>query len=129
MKRLLTILIAILGLTVSAKSPKIEFQEVEHDFGNIHAKSGMVSCEFTYTNTGDAPLALISVSAPCGCTKPRFSPKPLAPGKSEKIKVTFNPSGMKGEFMKTITVRTNIKEGNKKKNVALKICGVVIPSK
>lgn len=129
MKRLLTLLIAFLSLAAMAKGPQIEFKEIEHDFGNIRAKAGAVSCVFRYTNTGDAPLALITVSAPCGCTKPRFSPKPLAPGKSGEIKVTFNPSGMKGEFMKTIRVSTNIKDGDKKKNVSLKIRGVIIPSK
>lgn len=116
---------------VQAKgTPDIEFESLAHDFGTLREDSGEVSCTFVYRNSGTAPLALITVSAPCGCTKPEFSAKPLAPGKKGKIKVTFSPAGITGEFMRTITVRTNVKgpNGNKKK-VNLKISGVVIPKK
>lgn len=129
MKRLITLLIITLSLTTFAKGPEITFQETEHDFGNIRSDVGKVSCVFTYTNTGDEPLALTTVTAPCGCTKPEFSAKPIAPGKSGEIKVTLHPTGMKGEFMKSITVRTNIKKGSGKKKVTLKIVGAVVPAK
>lgn len=129
MKRLLTILFVIASITAWAKGPEISFTEKEHDFGNIRSDIGKVSCVFTYTNTGDEPLVLTTVTAPCGCTKPEFSTKPLAPGKSDNIKVTLHPTGMKGEFMKTLTVRTNIKKGAGKQKVTLKIVGAVVPAK
>lgn len=111
-------------------TPDIEFDRVAHDFGTIREADGAVTCTFTYTNTGTAPLALTTVSAPCECTKTKFSAKPLAPGKSDKILVTFAPKDMAGEFMRTITVRTNIKtENGSKKKVTLKISGAVVPKK
>lgn len=130
MKRILLVL-AILGvcLCVSAKgAPDIDFDEVSHDFGNIREADGMVTCTFTYTNTGTAPLVLNSVSAPCECTKTKFSPKPLAPGKKGEIKVEFTPKDMSGEFMRTISVWTNVKgPDGKKKKYTLRISGAVIP--
>lgn len=131
MERVAMILLGALAmLAASAASPEITFKNLEHDFGNIREDGGKVACTFTYTNTGDAPLALATVSAPCSCTGSEFSAKPLAPGKSADIKITFNPAGMSGEFMRTIRVRTNIKQPDgKKKIVNLKISGAVIPSK
>lgn len=131
MKRLSLILAALVCcLAALASAPDITFEATAHDFGTIREKDGAVKCTFTYTNSGTAPLALTTVSAPCGCTKPKFSPKPLAPGKKGTIEVTFLPEDISGEFMRTITVRTNIKQADgKKKKVTLKISGVVIPKK
>lgn len=114
----------------AAAAPDITFDSTVHDFGTVREGAGAAKCTFTYTNTGSAPLALTTVSAPCGCTKPKFSPKPLAPGKKGTIEVTFLPEDISGEFMRTITVRTNIKQPDgKKKKVTLRISGVVIPKK
>lgn len=131
MTRFFTLLITLFAcLTSMAKvGPEISFENLSHDFGTVHEANGKVECVFKYTNTGDSPLTLASVSAPCNCTKTKFSPKPLAPGKSDEIRVTFTPKDMSGEFMRTISVWTNIKNGNKKKKVTLKISGIVIPDK
>lgn len=104
---------------------RIEFQELKHNFGNVDEDGGPVSCEFTFTNTGDAPLLIVNATASCGCTRPEFPKKPVAAGKTGKIKVTYLPKGRPGEFSKTVTVRTNAK---KNKKVTLKIQGWVNPS-
>lgn len=106
--------------------PAITFTEDSYDFGTIKENGGNVEHEFTFTNTGDAPLLIVTASASCGCTRPSFPKKPIAPGKSEKIKVTYVPAGRPGEFTKTVTVRTNSK---KQKKVTLKIKGFVQPEK
>ncbi len=104
---------------------KIEFPSKVHDFGSIREDGGPVSCEFEFTNTGDANLVIVSAKAQCGCTRPEFPQKPVAPGKKGKIKVTYAPLGRPGAFEKTVTVVTN----GKPKKVALKIRGTVIPKK
>lgn len=128
---LLLVALAVCGICLAAGkgAPEITFESTTHDFGTIREADGPVTVKFTYTNTGCAPLALTTVSAPCGCTKPKFSPKPLAPGKSDDIEVTFSPKDIKGEFMRTISVWTNVKTDKGKKKVILKISGVVIPKK
>lgn len=131
MKRILSILIAAIATvaTLSAKgSPEISFVEQSHDFGYVKQDGGKIEYEFEYTNTGSAPLVLTTVSASCDCTTLKWSPKPLKSGKTEKIKVTFDPATITGEFMRTINVWTNVKADNgKKKKVILQILGTVIP--
>lgn len=124
------LLMVCCALSAAAAGPNIAFKETTHDFGNIRENGGPVTCAFTYTNTGSAPLAIITVSTTCGCTSTKFSPRPLAPGKSETVQVTFNPNGRSGEFNSLITVRTNVQGANgKKKKEILKISGNVIPQK
>jgi hypothetical protein len=112
----------------AAGEPAIEFAQTSHDFGTIAEKGGPVKHEFIFTNTGDAPLMVLTASASCGCTRPEYPKKPIAPGKSGKIKVTYLPEGRPGEFTKTVTVKTNAKAKNQKK-VTLKIKGFVNPAK
>ncbi len=99
------------------------FPKQEHDFGYIKEKDGPVTCEFEFVNTGNKPLIIIESVASCGCTRPEYPKRPIAPGKSGKIKVTYNPAGRPGGFKKDIKVRTNGKE----KRTVLWITGSAIP--
>lgn len=128
MKRIATSLLAVVfsitmfSVLASEKGAVITFEEKTHDFGTIKEADGPVSCEFLFTNTGNEPLVIINVNASCGCTRPEFPKKPIMPGKKGEIKVTFNPAGRPGEFVKDVKVRTN---GNKRP--ILQITGVVVP--
>lgn len=128
---LLTLMAALL-LSVSPEAmaakpaSKIVFDGTTHDFGNIHEEKGPVTHVFEFTNNGDAPLVIISATASCGCTKPKYSPEPVRPGQKGKISVTYVPQNRPGEFDKTIKVRTN-DPGNKR--LSLRISGTVIPAR
>ena len=112
--------IALLLITISAKAqpgrktitleaegqPSLKFEEILHDFGNI-VDGTQASYEFKYTNTGKSPLILTDVKPPCSCTTPEWPKDPLLPGKSAKIKVTFDSKGKPGSFSKTIEVKHN----------------------
>lgn len=134
MKTKIILILSLLLLTTTAANADktsdgkaaISFTETVHDFGVIPENGGPVSCAFEFTNTGDAPLVIMSASASCGCTRPDYPRKPVKPGKKDKIIVTYNPKGRPGEFSKNVTVRTNIKG---KKKVVLKIKGNVTPAK
>lgn len=130
MKKIALILTgALCALAMGAKGrPDIQFNELKHDFGYVKEADGKVKFAFVYHNTGDAPLAVNSVSAPCSCTSAKFSSKPVAPGDSAVVNVTFDPKGMGGGFIRSISVWTNVREDNgKKKKLTLQITGVVIP--
>ena len=87
----------------SVTSMKID-KEI-HDFGKV--TEGVENhCTFTVTNTGSKPLILSDVKASCGCTTPSTREGPIAPEKSDNIKVGFKPSG-KGVSEKTITITAN----------------------
>ncbi len=121
---LLALMIPAMILTAGGNQSKIEFEKTSHDFGTINADGGKVSCRYTFTNTGDAPLVIISVTnGGCGCTTPSFPKEPIQPGKTGEIVIHFDPEGRKGEFNREVRVRTN----GSPKRVSLKFSGVIIP--
>ena len=94
----------------SSKFPVLTFEETEHDFGEIEAKTN-VETVFKYTNTGDAPLVITDIKSSCGCTVPEnWSKEPLASGDSGEFTVKFNGSGT-NKISKTITVTANTETG------------------
>lgn len=103
------------------KGAAISAPEEQFDFGTIKEADGPVTHAFTLKNVGNAPLVITRASASCGCTKPKFSTEPIAPGKSTKIEVTYNPAVRPGQFVKTVAVYSNGKEGA----FILRIKGVV----
>lgn len=103
---------------------QIKFEKTTFDFGNIHEDGGPVTHEFIFMNEGTDPLKISSAKAECGCTKPEYPKKEIAPGEKGVIKVTYNPLGRPGGFTKVVTVRCT---GNPGK-VNLKIRGTVLPS-
>jgi len=116
------LILPILGLAVigfmsfSMLSSQIQFSKVEHDFGDI-PQGEPVTCEFEFTNTGDADLILLTVKASCGCTTPEWPKEPIAPGKTGVIKAVYNAAGL-GTFNKSVTVTTNA--GSEKTTLRLK---------
>ena len=128
MKRIVLIMMAALmicGVAVAKKNnaegkSSIKFNEMVWDFGII-PNDKPATHEFEFVNDGTGNLIILSASAECGCTRPEYSEKPIAPGKKGKIKVSYNPTGRPGSFEKTVTVRTNGTPGK----VRLKIRGVV----
>lgn len=90
---------------------KITITETEFDFGTFKEADGAVSHTFTIKNVGTAPLVITRVNASCGCTKPEYSTEPIAPGKETTLKITYNPAGRPGQFVKTIAIYSNGMDG------------------
>ena len=89
-----------------AKAPSIAFDNLTFDFGTIkHGET--VSHEYTFTNKGKSNLLIRKVQASCGCTAVMTSEQLIAPGKTGKIKATFDSAGKTGRQNKMITVITN----------------------
>ncbi|MEC8853845.1 MAG: DUF1573 domain-containing protein [Bacteroidota bacterium] len=86
--------------------PELSFDKLRHNFGKIN-QGESVSHQFVFTNTGQAELIIDNAKGSCGCTVPKWPRKPIAPGESEEIKVTFNSAGKSGKQSKTITLVTN----------------------
>ena len=109
MKKMIFIaLMLVCGIGFASAQAEIKFDKLAHDFGNFPESSPVVSCTFTFTNTGDKPLVINQAVASCGCTVPEYTKDPIQPGKKGEIKVTYNGTGkFPGHFKKSITVRTN----------------------
>jgi len=107
MKKLFFLLFALIPLIAVSQKAKIEFETTSHNFGTISETGGPAVYDFVFKNTGSAPLILNNVRPGCGCTTPSWSRKPIAPGESGSIKVSFNPLHRPGNFNKGITVTSN----------------------
>lgn len=105
-----------------AGSPAVNWISTTHDFGAFDEDLGPVTTYFKGINTGDAPLMIMGVRASCGCTSPVYSKKPVQPGDTATVAVTYNPAGRPGKFDKTVKVETNAT----KAPVVLHIRGTVI---
>lgn len=133
MKRFyISLIIALLSITTilakeetSTGEAKITFSSAKvHDFGYIPEDGGLVTCEFAFTNDGDAPLVIINAQSSCGCTIPKYTTKPIKPGKKSTIEVSYNPKMRPGAFKKAIRITTN----DPKKHSTLTIIGSVVPA-
>jgi len=62
-KKIILIIILSLIALILAAEPIIEFNQLNHNFGDIKEEDGSVTHEFTFTNTGDEPLILVKVKA------------------------------------------------------------------
>jgi hypothetical protein len=105
--------IALVGLTATAiaQKPKIVFDELEHDFGNFKESDGVQTTTFKFTNKGESPLVLNNVRASCGCTTPKWTREPVAPGNSGEIQVSYNPKNRPGSFNKSVMISSNAENG------------------
>ena len=90
-KTLLTALMLVCGIVFASAQAEIKFEKLAHDFGNFPESSPVVSCTFTFTNTGDKPLVINQAVASCGCTVPEYTKDPIQPGKKGEIKVVAHP--------------------------------------
>lgn len=113
MNKILSILLLLtfsLGLPAQnepAYLKTFEYDKRIHDFGTILEKDGKVSHTFTFTNKGSKPVVINEVNSWCGCTGSEFSKKPIAPGKTGTVTVTYNPLNRPGKFSKEVAVLLN----------------------
>lgn len=112
MKKILTIAVMfIMSIAAANAQAEIKFDKLTHNFGDFSEVSPVVTCVFTYTNTGNEDLVINQAVASCGCTVPNYTKQPVKPGEKGEIKVTYNGKGkFPGHFKKSITIRSNAKE-------------------
>ncbi|MBQ8222646.1 MAG: DUF1573 domain-containing protein [Bacteroidales bacterium] len=109
--------------TVSENGPEITFEKTSHQFGEIPF-NGNGTYEFVFKNTGNEPLILSQPKSSCGCTVPEWPKKPILPGDTDVIKVTYKNTNRPGSFSKYVTIYSNAKTN---KDVKLYIRGKILP--
>jgi hypothetical protein len=102
--------------------PVMTFTKVEHDFGTIN-EGDVVEHKFAFTNTGKAPLVIVSAKGSCGCTVPEWPKDPIAPGDTGEMLVKFNSNGKPNQQTKQVTITANTEAGKE----IVKIKAMVTP--
>jgi hypothetical protein len=91
--------------TANIDATSVAFHSVEYDFGKLQLHQAQ-TCRFEITNTGTQPLVISNVEVTCGCTVASWKKKPVRPGKTTSLELTYD-SEYPGWFQKTIRVHSN----------------------
>jgi hypothetical protein len=70
----------------------------------------VVTHDFEFVNTGDAPLIITDYAVACKCTKVIFPKEPIPPGGKGIVTVTFDTEGKYLYQDRTITLLVNTKK-------------------
>jgi hypothetical protein len=88
------------------KKTTIYFPRDSYNFGQI-TEGEVVSYTFSFTNSGDETLVIHSAKGSCGCTVPKYSKKPIQPGESGLIEVSFDSRDRVGPNTKGVFIESN----------------------
>ncbi len=122
-----------LALIDSLSNPKVaegsgamRFDKARIEAGEMNEDSEPSEYVFRWTNEGSEPLSVVFVQTTCGCAAPSFDRRPVQPGESGLLKVTYHPKGHPGSFLRKIFVYTNLSP--ELPTAVLELSGRVIPS-
>jgi hypothetical protein len=65
------------------------------------------TAQFTFTNTGSYPIKVVGTLTSCGCTAAVSDGRPVPPGQTGKIDVTFKTLNRRGLYEEPIIIDTN----------------------
>ncbi len=94
------------GTLDSTYLPILTWDVSEYDFGTI-LEGDIVTKDYTFKNTGTAPLIIVKASSTCGCTIPEWPKTPISPDSTGVIKVKFNSLDKMGDQNKVVTIFAN----------------------
>jgi len=90
----------------SAAGPRITVDEQDYQFGRV-PNDRAVEHVFKVTNAGTKPLVITRVSTSCGCTAAMMESSVVDPGKTGRLRVSFNPRGQHQVVSRTVTIHSN----------------------
>ncbi len=88
------------------EAPKLEVSERSYDFGKV-TMGEQVEMEFVLSNSGKEKLLFRTLKSNCGCITYELKNKSIKKGKSQKLKVLFDTSDVRGNQYKSITIYSN----------------------
>ena len=104
----------------------MRFDRTRIETGPIGEDDGPKSFVFTWRNIGDKPLVIIRVKTTCGCAVVTCDRRPVKPGETDSVTVTYHPKGHPGSFARKIFLFTQLDENAP--TATLELAGEVIPS-
>lgn len=99
-------IILILNSLIGIGQPKIRFENMRYDFGQVVEGTKVVH-NFIFSNIGNQPLIISHVKASCGCTTPSYTRQAVLPGQTGTITVIYDSKNRLGVFNKSIAITSN----------------------
>ena len=107
----LLLLLSTATIWAANKSAVIKLPTAKHHFG-LFSRNTVRRVVFPFVNMGDAPLVIQKIGVSCSCTKVHYTPRPIPPGQTGYILVTYHGRDlMPGHFSKSILVQSNASNG------------------
>jgi len=103
--RYLFFLLFIYSTTLYSQSLDVRFDQSIHDFGYIKEADGKVFYEFEFQNYSKFPISVYKVISSCGCAVATADDSWIQPNSKGKIKVTYDPNGRPGKFVKSFEIQ------------------------
>ena len=102
LRKILLLLFLSAGIFLHAQ---VRFDRTTYDLGNCPEDTvRLPQCEFTFTNLSKRAVSIAEVKTSCGCLKASFDRRPVQPGKTGRLVLTFDPQGHPGNFLRKVTV-------------------------
>ena len=96
----------LIAITVSAQ--EFKFEKTKHNWGMVR-EGEQLTAEFTFENTGNAPLIITDAKVQCTCTKVEYPKDPVKPGEKGIVKVSFDSTNKMDRQDRTIQLVSNAK--------------------
>jgi hypothetical protein len=86
-------------------APEFSAAKMEVNYGDVSFK-GDGNREFTFKNSGQAPLLISNARGTCGCTVPEWPKEPIRPGETGVLRIKYDTS-RPGPIDKSVIITTN----------------------
>jgi hypothetical protein len=91
---------------VSGQKAELFFDDPYYKFPKA-IEGDQLEHRFTFTNTGSEPLVITDYKVACVCTRVYFPLKPVMPGQTGEVRVTFDSRSKSGYHDRTISIFSN----------------------
>jgi hypothetical protein len=94
-----------MGPAMGQSGAEMKFEKEMHDFGKMKVGQNAVT-SFKFKNTGKEPLIISKAEGSCDCTKAEAPKRPIMPGETAEIKVTYDTKKA-GVIQKKVVITSN----------------------
>lgn len=111
MKRFLLFISLALAAGTLGGQPSLKLLRKSVDLGPADPKGAPIAEPVAFVNAGDEPLVVLKVAKSCECVQAKFSKKPVMPGDTAVLTVTFDPRGQQsGDYLRALKIYANTPE-------------------
>lgn len=99
------LLLIFISTLVHSQNLDVRFDSSIYDFGYIKEADGKVFAEFEFQNYSKFRISVYKVISSCGCAIATADDEWIKPQGKGKIKVSYDPTGRPGKFVKSFEIQ------------------------